>query len=522
MAKRSALKRITDVLKPQPAVLAPISPVELLDVTKLAKDLELEEEGRARGERNMPATDSTVPDDIEMKISSHIKNAVIKVQQEAQDQLHTYDQRQDSISLEEQFSKIDQARYEAITEFRQEVQEKLNDLHLPRRRLLEVEYERWYFRNRNGLQSRTPQPEATTGAFQFLKILVLIVIVILETYLNSNFLAKGSVLGLLGGIIEAFTFAVMNIGFSFLLTMFGIKQIVHANFFRKLIGFLSILAWIAVIVTINLALAHYREISGSFIEDAGLQVIERIRSNPLGVTEMKSWVLFGLGLLFAFIAMADVFALVDRYPGYHKVWKKWLKLHEEYHSSYNLVFRDLVEVKDDYSADIETIGLDLSKRFKSLRYVLKYRKQLPVKYKSYLEGLQGAADLLFSIYYTANRETRTDPPPDRFNQRYLLKGLPLEDGNQGAVDLKELKKKVETAKEMLLNLLEEIYGEFESSRKEYRNLDNLIDGLHEALDRARESGNDDIVIAYINGAAIQRLNKGGGQGQGASPETSSS
>ena len=67
---------------------------------------------------------------------------------------------------------------------------------------------------------------------------------------------------------------------------------------------------------LNLALAHYREVSGSLVPDAGREVLVRLRTMPLAITDLKSWLFFGLGLLCSLIAFADSFLIFDPYPGY--------------------------------------------------------------------------------------------------------------------------------------------------------------------------------------------------------------
>lgn len=520
MAKRSVLGKIVEKLTLPNHDYTPSTELfGQLDVNKIAKDLNLEDEGRKRGERNEPASNSIAWDEIEEKIIHCIESARLSAHNMAQNELHTYDERLASLDFDAQYARISQASHEAVTEFRQEVQQKSNDLHLPRRRLLEVENERWHFRKKNRLQDRTPQPENTTGAIQFLKILLLILIIIGETALNGSFLAKGNMLGLFGGIFEAFTFAIMNIGFSFMITMYGIKQIIHISFFRKLVGCLSVLVWAAVVVVINLALAHYREVSGVFIEEAGIQVIERVRDDPFGLVEMKSWVLFGLGVLFAFVTMVDVFSLHDRYPGYHKTWQKWQKLQTEYRSKYKQVFQKLVDIKNEYINDISKISTGLAQRLRAMSQIRQYRGRLLSLYSAHFDGLQSAADALFSIYHTANRETRTDQSPKRFDQRFSVTAIPLHGEDTNSAEENTTKKKVEQAKDLLTKLLNDIHSEFEDCRKQYMNLDAVINAYHAAIEESRATGNEDALYAFIGGVTPENRNPQSNRDRDRNPET---
>ena len=122
--------------------------------------------------------------------------------------------------------------------------------------------------------------------------------IVLETYFNGTYLAKGSTQGLIGGIFEAASFAILNIGFSIILTLYLIKQVVRNGLVWKLIGIVGILAWLGVVLVINLGLAHYREVAATFAEGAGADILVRIVENPFGLIELESWMLFAIGVLF--------------------------------------------------------------------------------------------------------------------------------------------------------------------------------------------------------------------------------
>ena len=51
-------------------------------------------------------------------------------------------------------------------------------------------------------------------------------------------------------------------------------------------------------------------------------VVKNIISNPLGIEDIKSWLLFGLGLCFSGLVMADFLYFNDVYPGYATVQRK--------------------------------------------------------------------------------------------------------------------------------------------------------------------------------------------------------
>lgn len=62
---------------------------------------------------------------------------------------------------------------------------------------------------------------------------MLVLVIVVETALNGSFLVNGSQPGLFGGILEAFTFPFVNVGFPFIITLFKIEQLMHIIFFRN-------------------------------------------------------------------------------------------------------------------------------------------------------------------------------------------------------------------------------------------------------------------------------------------------
>ena len=58
----------------------------------------------------------------------------------------------------------------------------------------------------------------------------------------------------MGGAAEAFTFALLNVGLSFLIAAVGVRELNHRNVLRKFLGLLALIAYVALAVSLNLAL----------------------------------------------------------------------------------------------------------------------------------------------------------------------------------------------------------------------------------------------------------------------------
>jgi hypothetical protein len=442
------------------------------DANKVAKELDLEKKGVAKGAENKPAASSQIPDDVESQISERLESAKTKANEIAENQIQTYSDRISNLDFEGHFSELRQLGPIVINEIQNKTQTGLNEMNTKRKKLLDIEKEYEHFRKKNRLEYRTAKMSSSTH--NFLRILVLIIMVSVETFLNGSFLAKNNAAGILGGSFDAFSFAFINIGFSVIITIFVIKQIVRPAFIWKIIGLLGIATWIAIVLIINLALAHFRETSGTFLNGAANDVVQRLWERPLELEELKSWVLFAVGSLFAAITLADVITFSDIFPGYTKLQEKWDDEQEEYKEEFEQSLEDVTDIKEEYQDTLKKIGDDLTIRQQELDKIITGKNRLIAVYESHHEHLQRSADVLFSAYFEANKSKRTKPAPKRYDLQYKISKTKLSSGeNFSSSETKKIKKKIADAKKLLDDQISEVLETVSSSIEQYNTIDKL-------------------------------------------------
>ena len=442
------------------------------DAEKVAKELNLEKIGAEKGTKNQPSADSQIPDEIESQIQERIEAAKSTANEAAENQILTYNERISNLDFEGHFSELRQAGPLAISDIQSQIQRGLNEMNTRRRKLLDVEKEFSYFRSYNGLEYRTAKLTTPTGTF--LRFLIILIMIVLETYFNGTYLAKGSTQGLIGGIFEAASFALLNIGFSIILTLYMIKQIVRNGLIWKLIGVMGILAWLAVVLVINLGLAHYREVAATFAEGAGSDILVRIVENPFGLVELESWMLFAIGVLFATVTLVDIITFSDIYPGYTKRQMRWDEEHDEYKDEFDSLIQELDDIKEDYNDNLKTIGNALSSRQRELDNIMSGRNRLASLYAAHHEQLQRAANSLFSYYFEANRASRTTPVPERFNRRFIVSKMELSSSKSFQPrEAQKVKDRISEAKKILDDQVQLVLAEYAKGIRQYRNLDIL-------------------------------------------------
>jgi len=149
-----------------------------------------------------------------------------------------------------------------------------------------------------------------------------------EVVINGSFLAKANLGGLLGGAVQAVTFAALNIIASF---FWGpgadpacqSAQLSSEAGWRRVVPRLSPPSRFA----LNLTLSHLREIppAVSLSDNVGQEVLHRLLTAPFALTDINSWLLFSLGFVFSLIAMADGLMFFDPYMGYAGLDRRWIE-----------------------------------------------------------------------------------------------------------------------------------------------------------------------------------------------------
>jgi len=443
-----------------------------LNVDKLAADLGLTRAGAERGSREEPASDTVAFDDVENRIVERVEAEKNAAHGTLLDELRTYRERLSGLDFEGRFGTIRQAAPAAVGEFRAEAAQGRDGLHSLRRHLRDLECESDEFRRRHHLKRAA---RWASGGNLTVKVGILLCLFVFEVFLNGFFLAKGSELGYLGGAAEAITFALLNIGVAFLLAAVGVRELNHRNWLRKLFGLAALVFYLALLVAINLALAHYREVSAALITDAGREVLLRLKTAPLALVDFKSWLLFGLGVLCSLIAFGDSFLIFDPYPGYGALERRRAHAHEAYIRRKNDLIAQLLDIRDEAIEILEEANRDLSFRRAEHDAILESRARLARLFAAHQSHLERAANALLSVYREANKNLRKTPAPGRFAAGYALEKFPVDGELLETSAREDLRRSIAESQGVLAAQVEAIHAEFERAFASYREIDELLE-----------------------------------------------
>lgn len=442
-----------------------------IDTEKISVTLDLRARGAESGALNRPVPAARALDDVEQRIVGRIEEEKAAAYQLLEDQFQTFEGRLRNLDFEGQFGLIRQANASSLSDFKAEVASGVDELHGLRRHLKAAEDEMAAFKARHRLERAA---KVSSIGMQSLKIAVIVFLVLIEMVMNGSFLAKGSEQGIVGGVTEAAVFAILNIGGALLFSVFCVRFLVHRAFLLKLLGFVGLLAYIAFAIAINLALAHYREVSSTVLTGAGAEVMTRLRTDALGLAELNSWMLFAVGLLFSLIAFIDGCYLTDPYPGFAGVRKRLDAARAHYIDRKLDLIDNLRDIRDDHNAKIEEIVRDLSARRQESAAIIAHRMRTVGLFAEHQNHLERAANALLTVYREANRAARTEPEPAYFGEAYRLARLTpvLRTGEEWDND--RLSRRIEMAQAELGEQIRRIGAEFETAVNAYHKLDHLF------------------------------------------------
>lgn len=469
---RKAIGRLLGLLSEQPHPYKPSTQIFLeLDAAKIAADIGLVKLGAERGAAERPPSNATTYDDVEHRVIERLESHKQDSHAVFQQHLETYDDRTAALDFEGRFSVIQQAAPQAVGEFNAEAALGRDELYALRRRLYESEKERDEFRQKHRL---TRPAHQTSSGKLVLKIGLLSILFALEVIVNGGFLARSSTEGYLGGLVQAVSFAALNIMASFLWGLVPVRLMVRRNILLKLAGFCALAVYFAFAVLLNLALAHLREMPPSFDGGMGTEVLVKMFDTPLALTDVNSWVFFGIGLLFSVIALADGFLFFDPYIGYGGIEKRWNAASKQYTDTKASLIDNLRDIRDEASEAMNGAARDLSVRRSEFNSLTEARGRLLDRFLAHQKQVERICQSLLAIYREANQKSRSTSPPEYFTSSYAMELIKPRMTASNSTVGDRLERSITESQDFLKKEILAIHKAFDDAVLSYSEIDRMI------------------------------------------------
>ncbi|MGR9156221.1 hypothetical protein [Rhizobium leguminosarum] len=443
----------------------------ILDPESVSRTLELVERGTRNGAENLPAKTAKALDDVEQRIVATVEEEKKKSHQILEDEMGRYSERLQGLDFAGQFLLIRKSNAVTLSDFTADVSTGEDELHGLRRDLIALEYEAAKFKKKHKLD-RTAK--VTSGASWFFRIALLGFLIAFEMILNGNFLAEGSEQGWVGGTLEAFIFASLNIGWAVLMAFITVRFLVHRFLVSKVFGVCLLGTYGTIAGAINLGLAHFRETAAVNWDAAQTEVVQRMINDTFGLTEMKSWVLLGLGLIFSFVAFLDAASMSDPYHGFANLQRRVNAARERYIARKQELIDLLRDTRDDHNKKVEGIVRDLSDRRQEAQAIIAGRTRLAALFAEHQNLLERTANSLLTVYREANRKARTTPEPKYFLTPYKMERLNAVHQFTVEFNDNEVAHSIKEAQSSLSDQMDRIGAAFGEAVARYHNLDTII------------------------------------------------
>lgn len=447
-------------------VFIPDAEFPVIDPTDVAKQINLLEEAKQLGEKNLPPQNQPSRfGTAEMKIDTEIQRVVAGYQARATARVEELDAMNTKAIVEGKENVI-QTRL-LPKQFKEAVRSYLNDRSTEYQEARSEyvttarEYEK--FRKENQLE-RTCNIR-TTG-YKSAAIAAVIICMIIEGIINSSLFATNLEGGLLQGFINAFIASGINVGISFCLGYCGIRYVNHVS--KRWVGRVCLGVFICLSALIGLLVAHYRDALQIPLEELlPNQTAERIAlqtflENPFGLSDIYSWMLLLLTLVCGIAACFDGYRFDDPYPGFSSIAKKyyeqigiWADIIEDQRLGVN-------ELKDKF---LNLITENIQVTHNTMVHAQKtfHSKKLTLNaYQLAHRSADKAFQSLVSEFRSENSKYRNTPVPAYFSERVRLDldASPSVPSKDFTLDLEELERMINVLRDDSENIREEIIQAF--------------------------------------------------------------
>lgn len=404
-------QRLLDLVRSprEPYVAAP-EPFLRFDREAVRRELQPKEKGHAAAAEELPPSDATGPDTREVSITRYCQNELDAAHEKIRMGIDTLLRSIRQTTGKAYETKISQLRETGVSQIQSVAKQQRNVIESTLRHTANLEQSFERFREQN---KRDTLPDLSKGGA--LSYAVLVVMVAIETAANGTLFAQGNDFGFLGGVAQALVFAAANVVLG-VITAHALRQATHIAWWRRVPMGVVVLALAAVGLLLNLGVAQFRDalLHGTPQNDATRAAVEHLQNGNVMPGDLVSWLLFGMGYTFFWVACIDVMRMSDPYPGYASRYEALLRSQDDYSLAVAETHHRLGSIRDRFSREISEVARDAdswSLHAASLRDNL---ARLSSSYERHGADVREFHRQLIEDYRDANRLSRKTPVPAYF------------------------------------------------------------------------------------------------------------
>ena len=395
---------------------------EDIDEQDVKKRLNIQSKAKENGKINLPATTSSERDENEIEIINYFKKLIDINAAKLNGHIKLWHNKINALKLNLDFTRLESIPKQLESKYLGLESAKFNRLKNLYQEFKNSEKERVEFKNENGITKMAEYPESKI--FWWVVILFLFLV---EIAVNSVFFSKGSQLGILGGIFEALSISIVNVGVGlfFGMFLFPFKNLKGINLTKSVTLIFTMLMPIG-LFTFNLLMAHYRDVYiVNPMEASTADAMANFYQNPFLLSDTKSWILVIVGFLIGLIAWSEGYKYDDPYPGYGKIDRRVKNRKADYDELKDEIEEELNTLKEDALKQIKSLHAMIEEKSKSYTQALLSNNHSIDSFLVFEKKLGSICNRLLKFYEETNLEFRNDPAPNYFKTQVEIAGDPI-------------------------------------------------------------------------------------------------
>jgi hypothetical protein len=392
--------------------------LDLVDVNEVEKTLELRQMAASAAENSAIKSQDTAFDDGQNTVVQYMGDRLAKGREKTSESLEHHNKRLGVIVAE--LESFPRQSFSDTVMIAVNMTLRGHDEELKKTQGAEDQSAKAFkaYRLRFGIQRLTRYPEWRVKHWA-----IVFVLFFLESVANSQFFAKASPFGLIGGLLQAGIISAINIGTGLLggMTVFPWRNRWEVENRSTNLPSLVAIGLGCFLLLFNLGTAHYRVLLEDMPKQAIKLAIAHLFRTPFSIDNFDAWVLLFVGVMFTSVAWIEGYKSDDPLREYGRLFRRYENARNQNAETKTLireaVVNQITEKKKelintarqfkimlaDYSAEIDRYKAD-AKHYRSWRNrIEEATRTLLSRYRSY--------------YLTVDN---LDPKPTYFDQEYFL------------------------------------------------------------------------------------------------------
>ncbi|MDE1152087.1 MAG: hypothetical protein PW788_06055 [Micavibrio sp.] len=445
-----------------------------IDIQKNKKKMRLKEEGTLRGSNNLPRSEAVEFDDVEQSIISFINQEVHAAIEAVSDHLQSFQHRMQNMHGVGHSAEMEKIAIAAEGSFKANVLKRKAELFTTREEVTNIKTSFDNFRARNGLEGDASYPDS-----RFFYFSVVVLLVVLETYVNGMFFAQGHEQGMIGGILTALIPSILNAILGFCLGNYALRLFIHKYKPKKVAGVALSILLPLLMIGLNLSIAHLRTAmiglsEGGTSVDAARIALQSVSTTPFALHDLESWLLFAMGCACCLIVTLDFWKMDDPYSGFGAISREYKEKINQYAEMKAAALEELEDIQKESHSELDEAKQEVSAMSSEAGTVFESQNRWRLLYSAHLTHLEDAAKQLLGYYRTANMTARKTEPPAHFNQTWKLKKVaPPEPDESFLSALKTIQSETKNVQEAYITCARRIGKAYDDALNEYQTIEQL-------------------------------------------------